>query len=107
MVGSKSEFGLADPTEGIPRHVSHLAQVIFRGQEKLTCPGRLLEVLGGLDCKGAAMGMEPIPTQAQHHVVQLQAQGPAHPGAFVCNSYCVIKTVLLKEMGTFPSQLRR
>lgn len=106
--GASLSLGWADPTEDIPRRVSHLAQVIFRGREKLSWQPplggslHLLEVPGRAGLQDAPRGNRAL--QAQHQVGQLQAHRPPHPGTFVCNSYCVIKTVLLKQMGTLSIQ---
>lgn len=106
--GASPSLGWADPTEDFPRQISHLEQVIFRGQEQLSCWAPLggslglLEVPGRADLQDAVVGIEAL--QTQHQVGQLQAQGPPHPGTFVCNSYCVNKTVLLKQMGSLSVQ---
>lgn len=89
VMGSKSWFGLGRPQWGHPKACLTPGTGDFQrpGKAKLlSCPGR-----AGL--QDAAMGREP-----QHQV------GPPHPGTLVCSPNCVIKTVLLKQMGTLSIQ---
>ena len=111
-------FSQADPTEDTAGHVPSLSWVIFRGQKK---PGRQL-ALGGVGGTPGLLQQVPsfawalwatrrviggrgLPSSAPNR--RLQNHSSPHPGTFICESYCVIKPVLLKQMGTPSIQMQQ